>query len=286
MFQWLKAGCVAVFLLAVCLPESAAQIRSHGYPQGAGPGNLSDTVLNTKAILQAAGVKKITAIKDPPGAAKTSYVDIISVDSTGAIRSLISCLQKTPTMESDLCITALFEYHPTGQVAKATYFDTKGNKYPEHKSVWKEGKLHSISMVDTANYILTTESFDEQGRVISHERIDQTGHVLENSRYYYHADGLLDSIVNVHYGSFRYIRKKQGKGKLITMKNSNFDNSWQYNVAGQCTRYESNYYKTKLSVPVSNRTEYFYNSDGTLSHIVNNSSERETFVTRYTYEYY
>ena len=141
-------------------------------------------------------------------------------------------------------------------------------------------------MVDTANYILTTESFDEQGRVISHERIDQTGHVLENSRYYYHADGLLDSIVNDHYGSFRYVRKNQGKAKLITMKHSNFEYYWLYNAAGQCTNYEFYFYKTTLSVPSSYIEEYFYNIDGTLSHIVNKSSERETFVTRYTYEYY
>ena len=65
MIQWLKAGCVAVFLFAVCLPESAAQIQSRGYPQGVGPGNLSDTVLNTRAILQAAGVKKNYRYKRP-----------------------------------------------------------------------------------------------------------------------------------------------------------------------------------------------------------------------------
>jgi hypothetical protein len=70
------------------------------------------------------------------------------------------------------------------------------------------------------------------------------------------------------------------------MKHSNFDYSWQFNTAGQCIRYESNYYKTTLSVPSSRKEEYIYNKDGTLSHIVNNSSERETFVTRYTYEYY
>lgn len=286
MIQKLKVFYLAILLLTGYIPESSAQIQSHGYPQSASVGDLSDTMLNTKAIRRAARIKKITAIKDPPTVSKTTYIKIISVDSTGDIRSIISCLPKTPQVESDLCITSLFEYHPTGQVAKATYFDTKGNKYPEQKSVWKEDKLHSISMVDTANYILTTESFDAQGRMISHERIDQTGHVLENSRYYYHADGLLDSIVNDHYGSFRYIRKKQGKGKLITMKNSYFEYSWQYNAAGQCTRYEILYYKTKLSVPISNRAEYFYNSNGTLSHIINNSSEREPFVTRYTYEYY
>ena len=286
MLQRLKAGCLAVFLLAVCLPESTAQIRSHGYPQSAGLGQLSDTVLNTKAIRKAAGIKKITAVKDPSGAAKTSYVEITLVDSTGAIRSLITCEPKTPQMESDLCITGLFEYHTTGQVAKATYFDTKGNHYPQLKSVWKEDTLHSISMLDSTNYLLITESFDSLGRMISMEKSDQTGRNTETSRYYYHKDGLLDSIVHNTYGSFRYIRKKQGKGKLITMKNSNFEYSWQYNAAGQCTRYESNYYKTTLSVPSSRKEEYFYNKDGTLSHIINNTSEREPFITRYTYEYY
>jgi hypothetical protein len=120
MLHNLKVFYLAVFLLAACLPESAAQIRSHGYPQSAGLGQLSDTVLNTKAIRQAARIKKITAVKDPSGAAKTRYVEITLVDSTGAIRSLITCEPKTPQMESDLCITGLFEYHPTGQVAKAT----------------------------------------------------------------------------------------------------------------------------------------------------------------------
>ncbi|MCF1715652.1 hypothetical protein L0U88_13525 [Flavihumibacter sp. RY-1] len=286
MIQKLKVFYLAILLLTGYIPESSAQIQSHGYPQSASVGDLSDTMLNTKAIRRAARIKKITAIKDPPTASKTTYIKIISVDSKGDIRSIISCLPKTPQVESDLCITSLFEYHPTGQVAKATYFDTKGNKYPEQKSVWKEDKLHSISMVDTANYILTTESFDAQGNMISHERVDQTGRVLENSHYYYHADGLLDSIVNDHHGSIRYIRKKHGNGTFITMKNANYEYYWLYNVAGQCTNYEFYYYKTTLSVPDSYIEEYYYNKDGTLSHIVNKSSEKESFVTRYTYEYY
>jgi len=286
MIQKLKVFYLAILVLTAYIPESSAQIQSHGYPQNAGFGQLSDTVLNTKAILQAAGIKKITAIIDPAGALKTPYLNIISVDSTGTIRSIIYCLQKTSQMESDLCTTGIFEYHPTGHVAKGTYFDTKGNKYPERKSVWKEDKLHTIWMVDTANSILTIESFNAQGRKISQETSDQTGRVLENNRYYYHTDGLLDSIVNDRYGSFRYIRKNQGKGKLITMKHSNFEYYWFYNAAGQCIRYEFNFYKTTLSVPSSYVEEYFYNTDGTLSHIVNKSSEIESFVTRYTYEYY
>ncbi|WP_290799070.1 hypothetical protein [Flavihumibacter sp. UBA7668] len=268
------------------IQESTAQIRSHGFPQMAGLSDLSDTVLNTKAIRKSARIKKITAIKDPPGAAKTTYVKIISVDSTGAFRSMISCLPKTLQMDSELCLTSLFEYHATGQVAKGTYFDSKGNPYPQLKSVWKGDKLYSVEMIDTANFLLRTESYDTQGRMIEQERIDQNVRVLENSRYYYHSDGLLDSIVNDHYGSFRYVRKIQGPGKLITMKHSNFEYYWLFNAAGQCVRYEFHYYKTTLSVPSSYWEEYFYNTDGTLSHIIFKSSERESFVTRYAYEYY
>ncbi|WP_290799092.1 hypothetical protein [Flavihumibacter sp. UBA7668] len=285
MFHLLIVSSLVV-LLACCTEESTAQIRSHGYPQSAALGDLSDTMLNTRAIRQSARIKKITAIKDPPNASKTTYLKIISLDSTGAIGNIISCLPKTLQMESDLCITSLFEYHPTGQVAKGTYFDTKGNPYSQLKSVWKADKLHSIDMLDTANYILTTESFDAQGRTISIEKSDETGRIYENNRYYYNSDGLLDSMVNNHYGSFRYIRKNQGTGKIITMKNRYFENSWQYNAAGQCVSHESHYYKTTLSVPSINGEEYFYNTDGTLSHIIYKSSERGSFVTRYYYEYF
>ena len=140
--------------------------------------------------------------------------------------------------------------------------------------------------MDSINYILISETFDQNGRVRSHERTDERGHVLESSNYYYHADGLPDSIVNSIYGTLHFVREQQNGNATITMKHGSWFYSWVYNAKGQCTKHEGDFHLKPEPLPYKWRNSYYYNGDGTVSHIVVQSSRHETYTIRYTYEYY
>ncbi len=280
---------ILVILIAILFHLSSnAQFSFRVFPIGVSGDAYADTLMNTRSVLLGAGIRQINASQTLAEVTRTFASKTVNLSREGRIEKLTTCFAKSKESNFTLCIYDTIVYGPSGDIVNMKKTDSKGNYYApmainyinEHEIV-----IVSNSEDSSASY----QSYNEKGQLMAVRRTFK-GQELENTRFYYNGDGLLDSTNNSYWGTFVFKRRKKGKDKLIEMENANWSYRWVYNQSGQCISHivilknrQNVVHNTSYTGDLKSEVSYFYNPDGTLSRVITKRSNMPAFTMHYSY---
>lgn len=281
----MKKAVIVILISVLFQLSTSAQFSFRVFPVGVSGNPYADTLLNTRAILSAAGIRQVTSYQTLAEATKTFASKIVNLDKEGCINNMTICFTKNKESNFTLCIYDTIVYAPSGHVVNINTTDSKRNHYPPIVINYTNEKEVVIVQDSTVSY----QSYNEKGQLVALLRTYK-GRETENTRFYYNSDGLLDSTYNTHWGTFIFKRRKKGKNKVIALENGHFNYKWVYNMANQCISH------TVISKDLPNvvrginykgdlklETNYSYNTDGTLAKITTKRSDLPEFTMYYSY---
>ncbi len=276
-------------MLFICL-RGSSQFSFHVFPLAVHGDIYSDTVLNTQTLLKKAGIKQVTAHQTASGNKRNIANKIVHLNNDGNIENATVCLAIDQNTKSFLCINDTIIYDDLSRISKVTTSDNKSNKYPHSQRIYPDGLGIDKSYTEVADdSLMIYHLYNNSGQLVNLRKVLQ-GKEIENTSFYYHSDGLLDSTYNPAFGTFVFKRKKQGNDKLIEMTNFVATYRWLYNSAGQClhSMYILKERPDLIRKPGYNgdcKTEfqYDYNANGTLSKVTTKSFQAPDFVIYYSY---
>lgn len=281
-----------LFLVTVLIYFSGfAQFSFHVFPYGVGGDPYADTILNTRAILLAAGIRQVNAYQTFPEISKTFASKIVNINKNGSIDKITICFARNKKTNFTFCIDDTILYDPAGRMTSLKMTDNNGNKhFPRTINYTGEKEIEVLSRgMQLEDSSVSHQSYNEMGQLIKLIRTWK-GQETENTLFYYNSDGLLDSTQNTHWGTFIFKRRKKGKGKMIETKNSKWSYQWIYNHSGQCIssagimKYSpGDILESGYKGDLKSEVKYFYNPDGTLSKVVAKRTGGPAFTTYYSY---
>ena len=251
-----------------------------------------DTIINTRALILKEGIIKIYAWQTLPAVTKTFASKTIYYNKNGSIEATNILLGKFKDIT--LSTNDTFFYDNSGREIEIKTTDTKNNLYPSFTTNYINGQEFSnyttnISDKDT----LTDYKYNnEKGQMIKLRQI-RKGQPDSYSLFYYNQDGLFDSIhyENSEWGTFVFKRSKKGSKKIIEMENKLAAYKWIYNFSGQCLIYKYSRKVMLSSMQASNHkstfnteVNYYYNVDGTLEKVTQQSTDIPKVTMYYSYE--
>lgn len=249
----------------------------------------SDTLLNTRAILFAAGVRQIKSYQTKSDLSKTFPIKNVWINKEGRIEKLQMCQERKPLY----CVEDTLIYNSAGNLDTMKSADGSGYNFMVININYiseREREIVHISQAEgkQKDSTISYKFFNEKGQLVKlGTRYKQE---LQNTSFYYNDEGLLDSTRDSHYGTFIFTRREKGKRKLVEMKNSLARYTWIYNKAGQCLsvssvgKYPPGYWQpgVKASKRKAN-VSFFYNPDGTVSKVTSKSNDYPSITVYYTY---
>lgn len=276
----------ALIVVAVSLHSSGvAQYSFRVFPAGVTGDPFADTLLNTKAVLKMAGIRQVNSFQTSGELTKTFDSKSVHLDREGRIENITCCFTKIKTSGFTFCLQDTLIYGSSGFMEKIISSDSKGNIYGPILFVHRSATELKI----VQDSIVSHEFFNDKGQLIALRRTLHTRE-LESTRFYYNADGLLDSTHNAHWGTFIFKRRRHRNEKLVEMNNKHFRFSWAYNSQGQCVRQTvvskdrpEIVRDTKYKGDIKTLINYFYNPDGTLSKVITKRNDIPAYTTEYSY---
>jgi hypothetical protein len=267
-----------------------AQYSFQVFPIGVVGNPYADTLLNTRAILLAAGIRQIKSYQTKSDLSKTFPIKNVWINKDGQIEKVFMCDEKIPLH----CIEDTFICNAAGNLDTIKSKDGLGYnfeiiiiKYISENE--RESLEISQAKGKSKDSLISYKSYNEKGQLVKLRRLYK-GRELQNTSFYYNNDGLLDSTRDSYNGIFIFTSRKKGNRKLIEMKNSLRRCTWVYNESGQCLSYSSvgkyppGYWpanvhagKRKANVAV------FYNPDGTVSKVTSKSNDYPSVTVYYSY---
>lgn len=278
------------FLIVCLFPlVNKAQFVERVMPAAVHAESSADTLLNTRQVLLKAGVKEWQVSNSDPGITKTFASKRCKVDSNGRVAKIITCFHKNQSTGFTHCITDTIVYEIGDRIKSMRETDNANNPPMVYEgSAVNENKSQYTRSFDK-DTSFSQEIYDRAGRLIHY--MGKNGSAIYNTRYYYNADGLLDSMVHAGGETYVFKRSIKRRNKIVEMQTltGNYFR-WDFNVSGQCvgfianTKYRpgvvfANGYKKDLKLVI----RYYYNDDGTLSKVVNKRSDIPTFTLNYSY---
>jgi len=241
-----------------------------------------DTLLNTSTILQREGIRKITASQSSPENTKTFSPITTYLTATGTIDTKISCIRRSKSVDSGFCVTDTVLYDSKGRPLEFISKSATGNTYLQCKLDYvgeqkvKYTWITTVPQKSKSDTIVTYHYYNENGQLVRFEKDAKQFDPVNASLYYGH-DGLPDSIRhdNPAWGTYVFNRRERRKTKEIEMETASAKFKWVYNSSGQCITSEwvrktqlntLHHFKKKLRTDAE--ANYYYNSDGTLSKVV------------------
>ena len=269
---------------------SFAQFSFQVFPMAVHGFDYIDTILNTSAILNKAGIRQINAYQTVPEIAKTFANKTINLNN-GRIEKVTLCLAVDQNNNSYLCLRDTIVYDSLGRVTEVKMTDNKSNKYSAQYRTYTGASRTDKSFIEQLpdDSVRIYYSYNNDGQLVNLRRVLKEQEI-ENTLFYYNPDGLLDSTRNNNFGTFLFKRKKKGNDKVIEMTNFVGSYRWVYNLAGQCTSSmyilkERNDLIRKSGYKGDLKTEfnYYYNLNGTLSKVITKSFYALDFTIYYSY---
>jgi hypothetical protein len=281
----MKTSLIVILIALMSQFSTSAQFSFRVFPVGVGGDPYADTILNTRAILSAAGIRQVNAYQTLADQTRTFGSKIVNLDRDGSIVNLTTCFTKKNESNPYLCTYDTIVYAPSVNLVNINMIDSKGHRYPTIVINYLSKKEVVITQDSSVSY----QSYNEKKQLVGLLRFYK-GTELENTRYYYNSDGLLDSTYNTHWGTFIFKRREKGKDKVISMENKHLSYKWVYNIANQCIGHTI----ISKDLPNVNRginyngdikyeTRYFYNKDGTLAKCTIKRSDMPEFTMYYSY---
>lgn len=254
--------------------------------------SFGDSLLNTREILQKAGIKKIYAYHTSSEKLKTYKSQTSVVNENGDIESITTCFPKNDHTNTEWCHfdTALYDQH--GRIHEIKSRDTKGYEYSQilfEFNSENELKYSQIAKMQNKQWdtLIDYRYFNKKGQMV---KLIQTrkNRPTETSLYYYNADGLLDSVQyeNSLLPTIVYKRIDKGKKKIIEAQVQHSKFKWVFNQSGQCTSLNittTHPPRSNYTGVIKGETIYNYNADGTLSKISIKRSDKVKSTMSYTY---
>jgi hypothetical protein len=278
-------------VLLVCLQGFSQFLLHTVLPMGVGHIVFGDTLLNTRAVLQQEGIKKITAYQTSSG--NHSSFTTTSTVTDGRILSRARCYRPSPDSAVRFCLHNSLLYNKDGALQNLWFGSGETTFSKMAREEKGAGNVTITWITKDSRQLLPDTSiyhhvYNAKGQLVS-QHYDPTEKYIVNASLYYNADGLLDSIRHEkrEWGSFVFERTQKRKNTVLTLETPMTIYKWVYNQAGQCLASEwSSKFTAKLpngnKGKMSSEVNYSYNQDGTLSKVVEKSGgEKETTV--YTY---
>ena len=285
---------VAVTIVCLLSLDGFSQFPFYTLLPSGGSGLVfGDTVLNTSAILQRQGIRKITAVETLSARRKGSSFTTTYLVNDGKIQARYWCYRPAPDTAFRFCTRDTLLYNSKGVMQE---YHAGNSEDPYLKMTMEPNLDESISttliskdprtsVYDTSIY---HQVYNAKGQLVS-QHYDPKARYIVNASLYYNPDGLPDSIrhENPAWGTYVFTRKKKGNKKEIALETHNSIYRWVYNAAGQCV---SSYWSFKKPDkqrsqsfrPLFTEVTYSYNDDGTLSKVVE-KKRNDKVATIYTY---
>lgn len=266
-----------------------AQYSFPVFPIGVVGDPYSDTLLNTTAILLAAGVRQIQSYQTKSDLSKTFPVKKVWINKDGRIEKLQMCQERKPLY----CVEDTLIYNSAGNLDTMKSKDGSGYNIAVIISNYiseREREIVEIPQVEgkQKDSVISYKSCNQKGQLVKLQR--RYKQEIQNTSFYYNEDGLLDSTKDSRYGTFIFTRREKGKRKLIEMKNSLAGYTWIYNEAGQCLsvssigKYPPGYWPSGVNASKRKaNVSFFYNPDGTVSKVTSKSNDYPSITVYYTY---
>jgi hypothetical protein len=269
------------------------------FPMGVMGITYGDTLLNTSAVLKAAGVRKITSIQTSKSDLKTGFSPITTyLNANSKIEKVVYCLRTLPKTDSSIFLEDTILYDSEGRMLQCISRDASGLPYLRLEvdySLHGKVKYTLISSIrqqknDTS---ISYHYYNEGGQLVrlvsgygsqtkltplfSASACVSTSRVRLKSGYgsqtkltplsatvYYNADGLPDSIRDDNKDIETYIfkRRQKGNNKEILLETTTHYFMWVYNASGQCTSSEMGL-KKRHTTSRNNNRDYYTQSSAT-----------------------
>jgi hypothetical protein len=274
--------------------QSFAQFPLHFVmPMGVSGIDYGDTILNRTIILKQENIKKIIADETTiKGKYKTfSHTEYNLLN--GKIISKHFCLHQSS--KPDWCNGDTIIYDSNGRLLEIRMLETGGTAYLQEKIAYLSDdkitrtwiiKTPTKAASDTDIYLC---SYNQKGQLTRQEMTTKR-FAGNDATLFYNEDGLIESIKhdNPGIGNYIFTRNQKGRSKEISLETKGSFYKWEYNAEGQCihsewsTRPSSNP-RNKPYQGLSMKASYYYNSDGTLSKVVEKASNKRVSTTVYSY---
>jgi len=254
--------------------------------------SYGDSLLNSREVLQKAGIKKIYAYQTSSEKLKTYRSQTSVVNENGSIESVTTCFPKNEHTNTEWCLFDTILYDEQGRMLEIKIRDSKRNEFSQIIFEYigeNQVKFSQVAKMQNKQWdtLVDHRYFNKKGQMVKVIKARKDG-PPETSLYYYNADGLLDSVQyeNSLLPTIVYKRNEKGKQKIIEAQIQNSKFRWVFNQPGQCISTEI----TTTFPPSSNDTgvrrseiKYYYNPDGTLSKVTHKTWNKEKKTMHYTY---
>ena len=183
-------------------------------------------------------------------------------------------------------------------------YDAKETLYSQYTVEWLDknsAKFTSTTVFNgvSGDTLVDYKYYNEKRQLIKLTQLRKSQEPF-HSLFYYNKDGLLDSVSypNSPFPTTKFSRNHKGKNRLIELEYPNGKYSLTYNSSGQCLRAQ---FEPKNKAPINNQqpylfgnpkpkpgpimtTQFYYNSNGTLSKITEQQLDGKELTLIYSYE--
>ena len=248
---------------------------------------FSDTLLNTAAILQAQGIKKVLAIETKSNT--PSYWTREYTVTNGLVVANRSCFRRSRDNDSGFCIPRdTMVYNDERMLTDYWMGPVKDSAILQCRVQYLQGGKRVYTWISTdpkrnrSDIDVYHFQWNEKKQLIRTKTISGKNNV--DASLYYNVNGFLDSIRNDDrsHGAYIFNHKKKGKKTEISADGPTSIYYWLYNEKGQCL---SSYWSvkprpgaSKKYTPLFSSINYSYNDDGTLAKVVEKSNNNATTV--------
>jgi len=251
-----------------------------------------DSLLNSREILQKAGIKKIYAYNTASEKLKTYQSQTSIINENGHVESVTTCFPKNEHFKDGWCVFDTVLYDGQNHIREVKNKDSKGYEYSQTILEYfgeSELKFTTINKMQNKKWdtIVDHRFFNKKGQMIKFMQI-RKDRTAETSLYYYNADGLLDSVQyeSPQLPTIVYKRMVKGNNKIIEAQIQYSKFKWVFNQSGQCTilGITTNFPPgTNYTGATKGETKYYYNPDGTLLKVSIKGNDKIKATMHYTY---
>jgi len=297
-----KLSILVFSLILLSTAHSQVVIHQH-FPLGMTVDIFGDTLVNTREILVKAGIRKVNIRQSQPVITSSMVSRTYLLNQNGNIESLQYCFYN-PKSDSTFCYNNKFSYASNGQMYELKLYDAKETMYSQYTVEWLDknsAKCTSTTVFNgvSGDTLVDYKYYNEKRQLIKLTQLRKSQEPFQ-SLFYYNKDGLLDSVSypNSPLPATKFSRKYKGKNTLIELEYPKGKYSLTYNSSGQCLLAQ---FEQKNNAPVLNQqpylfgnpkpkrgpimtTQFYYNSNGTLSKITEQQLDGKELTLIYSYE--
>jgi len=282
---------LSIFLVMMIAMPAASQFSFYYFfPVSVSDMFYGDTLLNNRATLLKAGVRKITSVQQHNR--NVLFVNHYSIDD-GRVASRRFCIMKDG--DTTFCNSDSFTYSDEGRLLRFISLDGQGKIFTSATGASGENGLYTLTWISGVPHPELPDTtvyrywYNEKGQLVRQEH-PPTIPMPVNASLFYSADGLLDSVRhdNRNWPTLVFKRQAHQHETEMELETNTTVYRWTYDKNGRWLT-ASNRSKKKLKLPnkppvrMFRNTVFSYNDDGTLAKVVEATAGR-TVVTTYTYE--